>query len=234
LLRSFTEAGVDTHSVSVVQGERSATCFIPIDGQGNRMIFALGGASLIEDVQGLNPAFIANARTLYIGDAFISVACAAARAARTAHATVFFSPGGILSSLGLKALSAIFALTDVLLVSRTDAAALVGDLPPEQAVDLISRNGPGIVIETLGEEGAALLSGGVFTCIPACRPPALIDTTGAGDAFAAGVVAGFLEGHCWEEAVRWGCAAASLKIAHLGAQNGLPSQVEVMQCMEAR
>jgi sugar/nucleoside kinase (ribokinase family) len=47
------------------------------------------------------------------------------------------------------------------------------------------------------------------------------------DAFAAGLIAGFLEGLDWEAAARMGCAVAALKIRHLGARSGLPNRERV-------
>jgi sugar/nucleoside kinase (ribokinase family) len=63
------------------------------------------------------------------------------------------------------------------------------------------------------------------------------DTTGAGDAFAAAVVSSFLRTSAsprtvdWWSAVTLGCAAAALKIQHLGARNGLPTRSVLSQFM---
>jgi ribokinase len=81
----------------------------------------------------------------------------------------------------------------------------------------------------------ALLRGGrlltrAAVCLTYVSPfavPDAQDTTGAGDAFAAGLIAGFLEGLDWEAAARMGCAVAALKIRHVGARSGLPSRGEV-------
>jgi sugar/nucleoside kinase (ribokinase family) len=116
---------------------------------------------------------------------------------------------------------------DVLLVSRTEAAEWTGLASPAEAIRQLGRMGPPVVIQTLGAEGAMVLANGRTTEVPAFPGPPARDTTGAGDAFAAGLIAGFLEGLDWEAAARMGCAVAALKIRRVGARSGLPGWDEV-------
>ena len=123
---------------------------------------------------------------------------------------------------------------DVLLVSYTEARELTGLTEPVAAAKLLEQLGPSVVIITLGAEGASVLANGRELKIPPVTAPKVQDTTGAGDAFAAGLVVGFLEGMDWEIAARLGCATAALKIGHMGARSGLPSRTEVIQFMDER
>jgi adenosine kinase len=84
-----------------------------------------------------------------------------------------------------------------------------------------------IVIETVGSEGTLMYENGRLVKIPALQPPKVVDTTGAGDAFAAGVVTGYLEGMDWEDSIRLGSAVAAIKIGFLGARSGLPDRETV-------
>jgi ribokinase len=56
---------------------------------------------------------------------------------------------------------------------------------------------------------------------------AVVDATGAGDAFAAGLAVGLAEGRSLSDAAWLGCAAAALKTTQLGAQPGLPHRPDV-------
>ena len=91
----------------------------------------------------------------------------------------------------------------------------------------MSQAGPSTVVETWGEHGAFVLVDGRITYVPAFGGVQARDTTGAGDAFAAGLVAGFQEGLDWDASARLGSAVAALKIQHLGARSGLPTREEV-------
>lgn len=77
---------------------------------------------------------------------------------------------------------------------------------PEQFLDHTER-----IIVTRGKSGVDLYERSGHTHIPACplRGP-VRDTTGAGDAFRAGVYAGLHQGRDWVQAIRTGCATATL------------------------
>jgi len=226
LLRAFEQEGGDTRGIIVETGRPTAVCFIAVDGRGDRIIFALPGASIIEKVEELDLAYLSG-RVLYIGPASVEVAAAAAAAGRERGATVFFAPGGGWRPGELAQLGPVLERVDVLLFSRTEAAEWTGLASPAEAIRQLGRMGPSVVIQTLGAEGAMALANGRMTEVPAFPGPPAQDTTGAGDAFAAGLGVGFLEGMDWESAIRMGCATAALKIRRVGARSGLPGREEV-------
>jgi sugar/nucleoside kinase (ribokinase family) len=85
------------------------------------------------------------------------------------------------------------ARPNVLLVSRSEAAALVdGEAEPERlAVNLAARLESTFVVVTAGDRGSCAAGSGLATplAVPALEVPApVIDTTGAGDAYAAGLI----------------------------------------------
>ncbi len=229
LLRAFEDEGVDTRGIIVETARPSAACFIAADARGDRMIFALGGAAVIERAAELNLEYMARARALYISDALVEVAAAAADAAHAAGAIVFYSPGGVMASAGLDALQPILDRTDVLLVSRADARTLLSLDDPRSTALALMRRGPRVVIETLGSEGALVTTDDRTIPVPAFHVPQVVDATGAGDAFAAGLVAGFLDGLDWSAAARLGCATAAIKIGYGGARSGLPTKPQVIE-----
>ncbi len=61
------------------------------------------------------------------------------------------------------------------------------------------------------------------------QPPAVdaVDATGAGDAFRAGLLYGFLRGFDLPRSLCWGVAAGSLKVKNLGAATTLPDSREI-------
>jgi sugar/nucleoside kinase (ribokinase family) len=81
---------------------------------------------------------------------------------------------------------------------------------------------------TLGERGAIVYCGGSFIESPAfVVPGGCRDTTGAGDAFHAGLIYGLLKGDSVEESMRLANATAALKCRALGARTALPSRDEL-------
>lgn len=55
----------------------------------------------------------------------------------------------------------------------------------------------------------------------------VVDTTGAGDAFASGVVAGVMYGKTYEQAIEWGIKNATAVLHHVGAKKGLLTLGEI-------
>jgi ribokinase len=233
LLQAFADEAVHTEALLVEHGCTSASCNIAVDDQGERMIVAIPGASLLEDVRELDVAYLRRARTLYVGPAYPEVAATAMDALHEGGGTVFYAPSGAWGLDGLAGIRVLVDKADVLLVSRAEAEALLGPHSPADAVKALQGAGASVVIETLGREGALVLAQGRLTPVPAFSVSDVRDTTGAGDAFAAGLVAGFLEGLDWPAAARMGCAVAALKIRHVGARSGLPKREEVQHFLAA-
>lgn len=69
---------------------------------------------------------------------------------------------------------------------------------------------------TMSEEGAVILRGDERVLVPAFPVENVVDTTGAGDLFAAGFLFGYTQGRSLAESGRLGCFAASIVIAQIG------------------
>jgi adenosine kinase len=83
------------------------------------------------------------------------------------------------------------------------------------------------VVVTRGGEGADLLAGGRQIRIPAVKPDSLVDPTGCGDAFRAGLLYGMARGWGWLKSGQLASLMGSIKIAHRGGQNHRPARAEI-------
>jgi 2-dehydro-3-deoxygluconokinase len=115
---------------------------------------------------------------------------------------------------------------DILLASIEDATALAGTKDADEAADFYRQLGPGIVVITLGAEGALLADGDKRLRIPAL-PGEVVDATGAGDAFAGAFLARLLAGDEAEPAARYASVAAGIKVRGYGAVAPIPRVAEV-------
>ena len=75
------------------------------------------------------------------------------------------------------------------------------------------------LIVTLGATGSRIYHKGIVTVIPAVAPAALVDPTGCGDAYRAGLLYGIAQGWEWERSGRLASLLGALKIASRGGQN---------------
>jgi adenosine kinase len=75
------------------------------------------------------------------------------------------------------------------------------------------------LIVTRGAEGSVILADGCEFRIPAVKPEAVVDPTGCGDAYRAGLIYGLQNGLDWETTGRIASLLGSIKIAHAGTQH---------------
>jgi adenosine kinase len=75
------------------------------------------------------------------------------------------------------------------------------------------------LIVTMGAEGSMIYTGGQTLRIPSAKPKAVIDPTGCGDAYRAGLIHGLLHGSDWETIGRTASLMGAIKIESRGPQN---------------
>ncbi len=125
----------------------------------------------------------------------------------------------------------MYSLVDYLTPNASEAALLSGQAvgSPENAREVARRllaRGVGTVVVTLGEAGALACGGDSAVHFPAF-PVQAVDTTGAGDAFNAGLAVGLAAGGTLEQAIPLANAAAALACTRTGAQDALPDRAQV-------
>ena len=86
--------------------------------------------------------------------------------------------------------------------------------------------GPSTAVVKLGADGAVAATSEGTIRVPAL-PVAVVDPVGAGDAFAAGVIAARIENETLERALTWGCACAAAALGTVGDMAGLPDRTEL-------
>ena len=96
--------------------------------------------------------------------------------------------------------------------------------------------GPPVICVKMGPRGS-LVSERTHgsSCRTFTQPPFavdVVDSTGAGDGYDAGLIVGLVQGLSLEEAVRQGTAVASLVITKMGAMTALPTKIELDRFLE--
>ncbi len=83
------------------------------------------------------------------------------------------------------------------------------------------------LVLTLGAQGSVIFAGGKRHEIPCVAPDAVLDPTGCGDAYRAGLLYGISKGWDWPSTGRLASVMGAIKIAHRGAQNHISSRHEI-------
>ncbi len=126
----------------------------------------------------------------------------------------------------------MLALCDYVTPNETEAEALTG-LPvgtlaeAEKSADALMTRGVGAAIITLGDKGALFRDRTRSVHVPVFKAGPVVETTGAGDAFNGGFAVALAEGRDPVEAVRFGCATASISVTRAGTAPSMPSRAEI-------
>lgn len=124
----------------------------------------------------------------------------------------------------------ILAMADLVTPNETEAEGLTGifvdsEESAAQAANLIHQKGVNQVIITMGSRGVFISSDGKQLLLPPFRVEA-VDTTGAGDAFNGGLVAGMAEGMDIWQAARFASAVAAVSVTRYGTSQAMPTREE--------
>ncbi len=125
-------------------------------------------------------------------------------------------------------INALAAQADGVLPGLAEGQLLTGLSRPEDIAAFYRDQGAQWVVVKLGEQGAYFdhaQAGSGY--VPACPVAQVLDTVGAGDAFAVGVISGLLDGLELAAAVRRGCWLGARQVQVLGDSEGLPTRAEL-------
>ncbi|MBB5709794.1 adenosine kinase [Sphingomonas xinjiangensis] len=219
-------AGVD-YNTAVRPGQpTTARCLIFVTPDGQRTMNTFLGASQFLPAEALDETVIADGAILYL-EGYLwdpeeprAAMRKAIGIARTNGRKVAFTLSDVfcISRHGddFRALIAD-GLIDILFANENELLALTQKDAFEDAVAAIAAQVP-LAVVTRGEQGALALSGGERVQVAAEPIAKLVDTTGAGDMFAAGFLHGQAQGRGIEESLRLGAICAAEIIQHYGAR----------------
>ena len=112
---------------------------------------------------------------------------------------------------------------DYLIPNEAEAARLTGETDVYRNAERFVEQGANCVVIKRGKKGCLIRTKNQQMEIPAYAHATLVDTTGAGDSFAAGFLWGLKNGMQLEECARFGCAVASCTVERLGANTAIDS-----------
>ncbi len=221
--RQYEEEGIDTTFLLTVDRPTGVALIMVDDDAENLIAVAPGANSLVtpDAVRSATDA-IAGADIL-VGQLEIPVESflTAARIASEAGTTVLLNPAP-----AAPLPDDIWAVLDVITPNEHELGSLAGAAPIEwAATDLRSRGDIDVVV-TRGPTGVLWTGANGTRQIPAVRAVA-VDTTGAGDAFTAGLAVGIAEGASMEKSISLGLRAGAHAVTKPGVLDGLATRSEL-------
>ena len=218
--------GVRFDTPTLVGGPPTGRCLILVTADGQRTMNTAPGASHELDVAGLDHDLIASAKILYL-EGYLwgpeKPRAAMIKAVEIAHAAgreVAFTLSESVCIAGRKegfAQMIDSGGVDLLFANEDEVLQMTGRADPEAALADLAAKVDTLVV-TRGADGATAIAGGERISIPAAPVKQVIDTTGAGDLFAAGFLAARAKQAGLERCLWTGALAAGEVIQHYGAR----------------
>jgi sugar/nucleoside kinase (ribokinase family) len=218
--------GVDFETSHATDGPATGRCFVYVTPDGERTMNTYLGASTFLSPPDVDEALVRGAGVIYLeGYMWDRPAAKSAfqKAARIAHeagnrVALTLSDSFCVDRFRTEFLDlmrsglvdTIFSNTEEVLslYQTADFAAALGALRAEGVLGIVTRS----------EKGSIVLDGSETREVPAFHIDRVVDTTGAGDLFAAGFLAGMARGADYFACGRLGALAAAEVIQHLGAR----------------
>ncbi len=237
MVDAMRDRGLDVSAIRVDPATPTGASVILSNGRDRAILTASGtiGAATAEDVP---PALLARARHLHIGSWFLqsglhSGALGLLAAARDAGLTTSLDPNWDPDERWDSGLRDLLASLDLVFPNEAEATAIAGTDDVDAAAVALARlgvdgrgEGPLVVVKR-GRDGALMASAdGVIERVSA-YPVEAADTTGAGDAFDAGFLAGWLEGGSKADALRLAAISGALSTRALGGTEAQATRAEV-------
>jgi sugar/nucleoside kinase (ribokinase family) len=211
-IKEFEKEGVNTERL-LKTNLKTGKVFIAVEPHGERSMYTFIGANKKFELTKEDIEYIRCSKILHITQMYKDVVDKASKNANI----LSFNPGPILSSFGINKLEKIIERTDILFLNKKELEILTGMNISKGSSRLLDI-GAKMVIVTCREMGAILYTKKEVIHSPS-RKVEVVDTTGAGDSFAAGFISAFFKNKNLKESLNFANLVASYCVRKRGALN---------------
>lgn len=234
VINSLKRHGVDVRGVTRDPRFHTSATMVLLDDRGERTFLHYPGANQALRASDVKDEFLRGAKVVHVAGSFLMPGFDGEETAKVfARAREF----GVLTSLDtawddtgrwFATIAPVLPLVDVFISNRDEAARISGKSTLADIASFFLGYGAKVVAIKMGEEGSFIMTKEEKILVPPFKVTA-VDGTGAGDAFAAGFLFGYLRG--WElyEVGRFANACGAMCVERMGATEGVGSFEEVQR-----
>jgi sugar/nucleoside kinase (ribokinase family) len=122
----------------------------------------------------------------------------------------------------------VFAYVDLAFMNEAEGSKITGELDPDNILRALHKAGAKQVILKRGAKAVHILKDGKLLRRPVVPNPGCVDTTGCGDSFAAGFLAGLYSSLPFEDCLKLACACGSAASGCVGATEAFENKHTVL------
>lgn len=220
-IQNLTHNGVNTCGVIVRPGERTYFCVVMLDASGEKALVIAPTPCLFPSPKDLSEELLADSHHLHT---------TATNVQTLERALALARKHGLTTSVDLEATAAeetsslwtLLPHVDILFVNRRALASLSSEASLQEGIWALASHGTRLVCVTLGGRGSLVADASGSIEVPAF-PAKVVDSTGAGDCFAAAFVYGFLMQWPLEATAAFASGAGALAVQSYGGHGGAPT-----------
>ena len=134
----------------------------------------------------------------------------------------------------IEVINDLASMADIVLPGVEEGMILMGSDDPEKIADFYQNLNINQVVVKVGPEGAYVRDGDKSEMITGFKVDEVVDTVGAGDGFAVGVISGLVEGLTLKAAVLRGNAIGAIQVTHSSDNEGLPDKEKLRAFMSSK
>ncbi|RLE62330.1 MAG: hypothetical protein DRJ38_09815 [Thermoprotei archaeon] len=231
LLRRLRERGVNTSTIFKIKEEVSGRVFVIVDQKGNRTMIAYKGANKHLKPEVFEKINISIYEHIHFSGCEIGIVRKALELKDRDEKTLSYDPGSTIMRKYSREVMNCLKFLDYLFVNEEEFNYFLKKNLIKDLGEIFERSEKiRYIFVKRGSAGSTAISKNSEVFCPAFKVK-VVDTTGAGDAFNAGVLVGLKRGLSVKEALLLGNAVAALKIMKEGAQS-MPLLDEVINFIE--
>jgi sugar/nucleoside kinase (ribokinase family) len=229
------ELGLMTDGVKRAGGQQTSSIIVFISTQGERSFLYRLGSNEETSINDINLDMCQNAKILHVGGIMKMTKLdipALLRQAKQRCAITSCDTDWINIQNWLPLIEPSLKYIDVFMPSFEEAKQISNQQTPQKMAEFFLPYGIKIFVLKMGDKGCYIRTNDTEFVLPACKIDTVVDTTGAGDAFSAGFLAGLCKGYDVYKCACLANACGSLCVTKVGTTNGIVNWDETCRFME--
>jgi sugar/nucleoside kinase (ribokinase family) len=239
MVRELEQRGIGTRGVSRDQEIGTSATMVMVDLDGERRFVHYIGANARLRLEDVDPAAIRSASILHVGGSLVlpgldgEPTALLLQQAKSAGVITFLDTVWDDTGSWMQLLAPCLPYVDYFVPSLAEAQALTGLEEPQDVARSLLDRGVQTVALKMGSAGCLVMTNDGKAFSEPAFAVSVVDATGAGDAFAAGFMAGVWLGYSLEQTARLANALGALCVTGVGATGNVASLPETLAFVES-
>ena len=223
---------VDVSRIEIRKDHRTAYCICMVDRKGEHAYIGFPGATKFLTPDRIKEPYIQDSKLLYISGYTLvnsplrEAVIKAIQIALKTKKHIIFDPSPLVHRIDNNFIEKVIKASEIIILNQRELETITSGKDFKEGAKQLIEKGPRKVVIKLGKDGCFVTDKSINKLVPGHQVK-VVDSTGAGDAFNAAFIFGYLK--CWpiEDIAKFSNAVGALKVTKFGAGLNLPTRNEI-------